>query len=173
MMYKKTFLTLTTIALLVLPACSGSSGSESPNDSTRITIDATLTSSNKGIQSLNTDDSVTYGWNLLEGEGTVDGAPVEVEVINVLDYLRGTGEFTGFATFLYGDGSMLTVKLIGEAAAATDTSNATFEGALTVIGGTGIYLDAAGTGTMTGERENTVGSPVALTFVIDVVAEGD
>ena len=48
------------------------------------------------------------------------------------------------------------------------TANTRFQGTLTVIGGSGPYRGATGTGTMNGFRKSALGSPVQLSFSVTV-----
>ncbi len=114
---------------------------------------------------------ITYGWNHLVGQTRWGGRPADVEFLGSVDYTSGTGPFGGFVTFTRSDGTQLAVNTTGWATSPTDqagTANATFAGSLTVIGGSGAYAGAQGTGRMTGFRKAALGSPVTLTFSITV-----
>jgi hypothetical protein len=115
---------------------------------------------------------VVYGWNLLTGEGTASGSVHEgataVEMLGNVDYVDGNGEFFGFITFDFGGGTTLAVRMDGSAAAATDTSDATLEADLVVLGGTGSLVDAAGTGRFEGSRPERLGGAVQGTYRFDL-----
>jgi hypothetical protein len=88
-----------------------------------------------------------------------------------VDYVSGTGPFGGFVTITRADGVKLALSVSGWATSPQDqegTANATFRGTVTVIGGTGPYANAKGTGTMQGYRKAALGSPVELTFSVVV-----
>jgi hypothetical protein len=157
--------------LLVFTGC-GSDSSDETTSATRVEISAPLTSADSRLSTVNTNDSTTYGWNLLDGTAEVDGAAVQVEMLGNVNYVAGSGEFFGFVTFTFGDDSTLATRMQGEAVAATDTSNASFSSTLTIIGGTGAYTDATGDGTFTGERRDILGGPVDATFVLMVEFPG-
>ena len=80
-----------------------------------IALSATLTSSSTLLGTVNTGDSTVYGWNLLEGEATLDVDPVNVQMLGNVDYVDGNGDFFGFVTFTFVDGSTIGVRMVGEA----------------------------------------------------------
>lgn len=159
------------VALLGVSACSDDLEGSSADQVRTIELSADLTSSNNLLRNVNTGDSVVYGWNLLEGEATLDAEPVEVQMLGNVDYISGSGDFFGFVTFVFADDSTIGVRMTGEATAASDTSNATFVSSLVVVGGTGRYLDATGTGTFTGERQDALGGQVSSDFTLALVTD--
>lgn len=110
--------------------------------------------------------SLVYGRNLLSGTATTTGGAVSVEMIGNVDYTDGSGPFFGFITFTWPDGSILSTSMDGGAQPASGGAT-TFASRLTIIGGTGRYADATGTGVFRGNRTGAVGSPVASTFVLN------
>lgn len=155
--------------VLGLGACSQDIDVIAGDVTESIALSAELTSSSSLLGTVNTGDSTVYGWNLLEGTATNDGDPVEVQMLGNVDYVDGNGDFFGFITFTLVDGSTIGVRMVGEATAASDTSNATFVSSLTVVGGTGTYLDVSGTGTFTGERQDALGGAVSSQFTLDLI----
>jgi hypothetical protein len=88
--------------------------------------------------------------------------------------VNGSGEFFGFVTVNFPDGSSLGLRLTeGRTEAATDTTNATFTSPLRVMGGTGRYADVEGTGEFEGERDDELGGVVDGTFHIELVPADD
>ena len=87
-----------------------------------------------------------------------------------VDYVSGTGPFGGFVTVTRADGVKIAFSVSGWSTSpeTSGTANAKFRGTLTVIGGTGPYAKATGTGTMEGYRKSALGSPVELTFSVVV-----
>jgi ABC-type branched-subunit amino acid transport system substrate-binding protein len=110
--------------------------------------------------------SVLYGRNLLMGSAEISGGVVDVEMIGNVDYTNGSGPFFGFVTFTWPDGTILSTTMDGAAQPTTDGSTS-FAASLTIIGGTGRYADATGSGSFRGSRSGTVGSPVTSTFVLN------
>lgn len=155
--------------VLGLGACSQDIDVIAGDVTESIALSAELTSSSSLLGTVNTGDSTVYGWNLLEGTATNDGDPVEVQMLGNVDYVDGNGDFFGFITFTLADGSTIGVRMVGEATAASDTSNATFVSSLSVVGGTGTYLDVSGTGTFTGERQDALGGVVSSRFTLDLI----
>ena len=100
------------------------------------------------------------------GSASVSGGAVDVEMIGNVDYTNGTGPFFGFVTFTWPDGSILSTTMDGGAQPASDGATS-FAASLTVIGGTGRYANATGSGSFRGSRTGVVGSPVTSTFVLN------
>ncbi|MEI8051434.1 MAG: cupin domain-containing protein [Actinomycetes bacterium] len=125
-------------------------------------IAAALSSSRTTLHSVGTN--VRYGWNDLEGDGTFDSQPVHVEMLGNVAYTAGTGQFFGFVTFTFHDGSTLGFQMQGQATTVSETL-VTVAASLGVLGGTGDYAGAtSGSGIFTGSRNGPVGSPVDATF---------
>jgi len=70
-------------------------------------------------------------------------------------------------TFTYADGSTLAVSMQGLARAGTDASTS-FTATLGVVGGTGKYAGATGSGTFTGSRTTALGGKVSATFDVEL-----
>jgi len=73
----------------------------------------------------------------------------------------------GFVTFTFAAGSTLGVQFQG-AATTANGGDTTFAATLGVIGGTGRYTAATGTGIFTGSRKAALGTTVAATFDLTV-----
>jgi quercetin dioxygenase-like cupin family protein len=114
--------------------------------------------------------SIVYGWNRLTGTSAVGGQPTGVEMLGNVTYTKGSGPFFGFVTFTFSDGSTLGVQMQGSTIASADTTSAAFAATLGVVGGTGRYEAATGTGTFVGSRTAALGTTVASTF--DLVVNG-
>ena len=89
-------------------------------------------------------------------------------MLGSVDYVKGNGPFSGFITFSSADGSTIGVSMQGETVASADGANASFNATLGLIGGTGRYTTAKGTGTFVGSRNATLGTTVAPTFDLHV-----
>jgi len=145
-------------APLATPVGEGATGS------TPMQLRSRLQSQARTLYQAGAGGSVTYGWNRLTGPATVDGQEVAIEMLGNVDYVSGTGQFFGFVTFTFIDGSTIGTRMQGEATASADTTNASFRSTLGVVGGTGRYATTTGTGTFIGERRATLGGDVDATF---------
>jgi quercetin dioxygenase-like cupin family protein len=122
-----------------------------------------LESQTRTLSMVGANGSEVYGWNQLAGNDAADGNVGVVMLANV-NYENGSGPFFGFVTFTFADGSTLAVRMQGTATAAPAGSATAFAATLGVIGGTGRYLSAKGTGTFTGSRTAALGTTVSATF---------
>lgn len=129
-----------------------------------VRLTAELVSSDRSLFSAGPAGTVVYGWNRLRGTATLDGQPVGVDMLGAVNYTAGSGPFSGFVTFSFADGSTIGVAMNGTAQPAPGTADATFAATLGVVGGTGRYVDAMGTGTFVGTRTEALGTTVAATF---------
>jgi len=135
---------------------------------TPLHFETLLASESRTLYQTGPDAAITYGWNRLLGTATVDGQDVAIEMLGSVDYTAGSGPFSGFVTFRFPDGSSLTVTMQGITAARPDGADASFAATLGVIGGSGTYAEAAGSGTFTGSRPAELGGQVNATFDLDV-----
>lgn len=120
-------------------------------------------------------DGRTYGIGRLTGDGravvTRTGAFAsrisEVELLAAVDYVDGSGPFTGFVTLESDDGSLIGMRYAGVAQRASDGSTR-IRGSLTVIASTGQFAGMRGEGSVEASRTGVVGAPldtrVALTL---------
>ena len=122
------------------------------------TFDTLLTSSGTTLHTV--DGVKVYGWNDLVGTITA-GPPISVQMQGNVNYVNGSEAFTGFLTFTFADGATIGLSMIGSGTRHANGST-TFVAPLTVIGGTGLYANARGTGTFTGSRTGALGSPVTM-----------
>ncbi len=134
-----------------------------------IHVEANLASQGTNLHEV--DPSISYGTNLLTGVSsgsaeTETGVQVTMQG-NVL-YHYGTGPLFGFITFTFPDGSTLATQMTGRAKKNLFDQSTAFHAALVVIGGTGTFQAANGTGTFTGGRDGKIGSPVNATFTISL-----
>lgn len=137
--------------------------------SKNLVFNVDLTSSGTTLETL--PGEITYGWNDLRGPTRWGKKDAALRFLGSVDYVNGTGPFGGFVTVTRADGVKLALSVSGWATTPADqegTANATFRGTVTVIGGTGPYSHATGTGTMDGYRKAALGSPVELTFSVVV-----
>ena len=139
--------------------------SDDDTSSSTLEVSVQLTSQDSTLHLVGPDDQTVYGWNLLTGKSQVNGESADVELLGNVDYLNGSGDFFGFVTITFADGSSLGLRMTdGHAEAATDTTNATFTSGLNLLGGTGRYLEATGIGSFDGSRSEALGGAVEAVF---------
>ncbi len=120
------------------------------------------------LHTVGADNSVTYGWDQLVGTATVDGQAVGVELLGNVSYVKGSGPIFGFVTYTFADGSTLGVQFQGAATATANGDETTFAATLGVLGGTGRYASATGTGIFNGSRKAALGTTVSATFDLTI-----
>lgn len=160
---------IATLAATVLVALAGLAGSPAQAAKSKVLVfDVDLTSAGTTLETLPGD--VTYGWNDLQGPTRWGKSSAQMRFLGNVDYVSGTGPFGGFVTVTRADGVKIAFSVSGWSTSpeTSGTANAKFRGTLTVIGGTGPYAKATGTGTMEGYRKSALGSPVELTFSVVV-----
>ena len=160
---------IATLAATALVALAGLAGSPAQAAKSKVLVfDVDLTSAGTTLETLPGD--VTYGWNDLQGPTRWGKSSAQMRFLGNVDYVSGTGPFGGFVTVTRADGVKIAFSVSGWSTSpeTSGTANAKFRGTLTVIGGTGPYAKATGTGTMEGYRKSALGSPVELTFSIVV-----
>lgn len=135
---------------------------------TALQVKADLDSQSRTLHTVGADGSVTYGWNQLVGTATVDGQAVGVELLGNVSYVKGSGPIFGFVTYTFADGSTLGVQFQGAAIASSNGDETTFAATLGVLGGTGRYASATGTGVFTGSRKAALGTTVSSTFDLTI-----
>jgi hypothetical protein len=145
-------------APLSTPVGAGDAGA------TAVHMETTLTSQSRTLHQVGADGGKTYGWNLLTGTSTLDNQPVGVELLGSVNYVSGSGPFSGSVTLTYADGSTLGVSMQGNASLDSATGDTALVATLGVIGGTGKYAATTGTGVFTGTRHAALGGDVTATF---------
>lgn len=165
-MYRRLIAALAATALVALAGLAGAPAQAAK--SKVLVFDVDLTSAGTTLETLPGD--VTYGWNDLQGPTRWGKSSAQMRFLGSVDYVSGTGPFGGFVTVTRADGVKLAFSVSGWATSpeTSGTANAMFHGTLTVIGGSGPYAKATGTGTMQGYRKSALGSPVELTFSVVV-----
>lgn len=166
-MHRRIVATLAAVSLVALGGLVGAPAQAAKSKNLVFNVD--LTSSGTTLETL--PGEITYGWNDLRGPTRWGKKDAALRFLGSVDYVNGTGPFGGFVTVTRADGVKLAFSVSGWATTPADqegTANATFRGTVTVIGGTGPYARATGTGTMEGFRKAALGSPVELTFSVTV-----
>lgn len=113
---------------------------------------------------------IVYGWNHLQGPTRWGTRKASLDFLGSVDYIDGSGPFGGFVTITHANGMQLALNVDGQASSppVPGTTDTTFSGQVTVIGGSGRFAGATGYGTMTGFRTAALGGAVNLTFSVTV-----
>ena len=137
-----------------------------PTGSTTTTIKftATLDSQQRVLQQVGRGGVKTYGWNELNGTASTDSGDVQVQLLGNVDYVDGSGAFFGFVTLKFASLSTLGLRIVDGRARVRDDGSTALRSRLRVIGGNAAMTGAKGTGTMTGERREELGTSIELTF---------
>ena len=162
-------LALALAPALVVTALIGASPAQSATTSKDLTFKAELMSAGTVLETLPGD--ITYGWNDLRGPTRWGKQDATLRFLASVNYVSGTGPFGGPVTITRADGTRLALSVSGWATSPSDqagTANTTLRGTVTVIGGSGRYAGATGTGTVTGYRKAALGSPIQFTFSLTV-----
>ena len=137
---------------------------------TTMTFTAPLASLAKNLHVVGPNNEITYGWNNLAGPANINGDPARIDLQGSVWYVTGTGPWSGFITITFSDGSTLGLDVVEASATKSPTGVTAFAGQMVVIGGKGRWVNATGSGSLTGSRAGTIGSPIVLDFVLDVHA---
>ena len=152
------------------PAAVPSVNVSPTGDVTTMTFKSPLASLAKNLHTAGPHDEITYGWNNLVGPANINGDPARVDLQGSVWYVTGTGPWSGFFTITFSDGSTLGLNVLEASATKDPTGVTAFAGRLVVIGGTGRWVNATGSGSLTGSRAGAIGSPIVLDFALDVHA---
>ncbi|MFO1539302.1 MAG: hypothetical protein ACKOTZ_02490 [Chloroflexota bacterium] len=118
------------------------------------------------------DDVERYGTVRLTGTTEIAGSEVAAEVIGFSLYRDGVGPFVGALTLTFPSGDAIGLRY--DAVAQPDAEGTTVAGALTVIGGSGAFVEVTGQGVVTARRSGELGSAVeyAVTLTLAGLPEG-
>jgi len=178
-----------TMAVVLLGGCRSNSSSRTTPDSS-ITESTSATSSpeasdgaetahlveftvlahgvdtDQNFRTTGAEVQLRYGNGRLTGNTTINGEPASAELLAQVAYDNGSGPFTGFWTFTFGDGSNLALRYEGQATKSGDDTM--IVGDLSVFGGTGSYASVTGGGTLHGERTVALGGDVDYRFSLNL-----
>ena len=131
----------------------------------RVNITA-LPNQTSSFRNVGQDSETTYGVGSLEGRGTLFGEETSIQLQATVEYVNGTGPFSGFWTFTFADGEELAFRYKGRA--VKTQAESIIAGNVEVIGGTGRFKKAKGMGVVFGRRKLDVGSAVNYGFELIV-----
>ena len=132
------------------------------------TVNVEMPSVAKTLYKVGKDDTVTYGANQLVGSATVLGQPATVEILGSVNYINGSGPFTGFLTVTWADASSIGFSILGTATQETDGSSKIVS-SMDYIGGSGTYVDTQVQGKFTANRTAEVGTPIMTELTLEVL----
>jgi hypothetical protein len=149
---------------------AASTGFGSDDDSakgTQLRAEMSLSSDFSLLQKVGVEESQTYGWNQLVGKTNSNLGDFDVVMLGNVDYINGSGPFFGFITMTASNGDVLAMRMDGTAR-LEDDGVTSLSSSVTVIGGTGDYISASGTGNFTGKRIAEVGAPIEFTLIAGI-----
>ena len=132
------------------------------------TVNVEMPSVAKTLYKVGKDGTVTYGANQLVGSATVLGQPATVEILGSVNYINGSGPFTGFLTVTWADASSIGFSILGTATQGTDGSSKIVS-SMDYIGGSGTYVDTQVQGKFTASRTAEVGTPIMTELTLEVL----
>ncbi|CAB4536705.1 MAG: hypothetical protein F2942_04610 [Actinobacteria bacterium] len=132
------------------------------------TVNVEMPSVAKTLYKVGKDGTVTYGANQLVGSATVLGQPATVEILGSVNYINGSGPFTGFLTVTWADASSIGFSILGTATQGTDGSSKIVS-SMDYIGGSGTYVDTQVQGKFTANRTAEVGTPIMTELTLEVL----
>ena len=183
-MHMKVALAAVAATAAVVSGCA-SGGEATPTPTSSVTTAASVDPSGSGVVSevvavelrsefsdlhtLGPDGRRVFGWNLLVGDSSFLGQPVQVRLQGSVEYLDGNGPFDGFLRIVAQDGSELAFYVDGQATAGDPTE---LPARLDFIGATGSYAAMVAAGQFEGTREAAVGAPVVTRISLIVDTDG-
>jgi hypothetical protein len=127
-----------------------STGAAQPNDTTFYTV-----------------GPEQFGVGRLASIVDIDGQQVTFEVLVSLEYIDGSGPFTGFLSLLWPNGDAVTCRYEG-VVVRDDSGDSRWNSILHVIDGSGSLTGATGVGTVSGFRSVALGGSVEYTVSLTI-----
>jgi hypothetical protein len=158
------FAALAALVVVAMTAAPATAAAPAGSTTTTIKFTATLDSQQRVLQQVGRGGIKTYGWNELTGTASTDSGDVQVQLLGNVDYVDGSGPFFGFVTLQFASLSTLGMRIVDGRARVRDDGSTALRSRLRVIGGNAAMTGAKGTGTMTGERREELGTSIELTF---------
>jgi len=157
------------LALLGLSACA----SDETDTGTKyvVTVDMdTAKAPHFVTHDVGADNEVRFGSAQLVGKSELAGEPVDVELLCIINYLRGNGPFEGFWTITAENGDLLSLTYAGTTQQRDGVGR--ISGTVKVLGGTGKFVNVTGNGTVTGARNGSFGSGTVIAYTINLHLNG-
>ena len=150
-------------------ACSNDGGDTGTEYIVSVTLD-TADAPALVVNEVGANKEHRYGEAQLVGKTELAGKPVDVELLAMLNYLKGNGPFSGFWTFTADNGDRLAFTYSGLAEQRDGVGR--LRGTVEVLGGTGQFVDVTGSGTVDGKRSGEFGSGTAIGYTITLHLSG-
>ena len=164
---------------LALVGCSPSDASENtppasastavPDDAQQVAFEAKLSSASSTTYEVGQDNSQVFGVNLLEGNTTINGESVKVQVLGTVNYQSGSGPFGSFLALQWPDKTVLGLELDGKATKDAESGATDFTAQLQVINGSGQAQGTTGSGDFTGSRTGPLATEIDIQVKLDLV----
>lgn len=137
-----------------------------PATSIRFELEAQGDPAAQAFRTVGVGDRIRYGNGTLQGSTVIAGVPYGAELLVTLEYVDGSGPFTGWWTFTDPVGDRLALAYEGRTTLRSTTTR--IAGRVRVIGGTGPLVDVTGSGRVRGVRRTDLGGNVRYTFALQL-----
>jgi hypothetical protein len=148
-------------------AITGFGSGDASTTGTQLQATMSLSSDFSVLQRVGVNEIQTYGWNQLVGTTSSNLGVFDVVMLGNVNYTNGNGPFFGFITLTAQNGDVLSIQMDGSARVEDDGVTKLLS-TLTVLGGTGAYINARGSGEFIGVRMAQVGAPIEFTLIADI-----
>lgn len=140
-----------------------------PDDAQQVEFEAGLSSASSTTYQVGKADSQVFGVNILEGNTTINGESVKVQILGTVNYESGSGPFGSFLALQWPDGTVLGLELDGQATKDAESGATDFTAQLQVINGSGEAEGITGGGDFTGSRTGPLATEITIKVKLDLV----
>lgn len=160
---------VTALALVGISACSNDETDTGTEYVVKVNMD-TANAPHFVTHDVGADKQIRFGDAQLVGKAELAGDPVDVELLCIINYLKGNGPFEGFWTFTAANGDLLSLTYAGTTQQRDGVGH--ISGTVKVLGGTGKFVNVTGNGTVTGQRDGSFASGTVIAYEIDLHLNG-
>lgn len=169
MLIKRLLVIALAVSLVGLTACSNDKADTGTEYVVTVNMD-TAKAPHFVTHDVGAEKQIRFGSAQLVGKAELAGEPVDVELLCIINYLKGNGPFEGFWTFTAANGDLLSLTYSGTTEQRDGVGH--ISGRVKVLGGTGKFEGVAGNGTVTGQRDGSFGSGTVIAYTIDLHLDG-